>query len=130
MSVITTDLLKIPGEARIIFTSSSFAFFHNLTESTLTTYRNYEKIDNAYLYGTTKVLQVLISNRLANELQQFGITSNALHPSLVKTEIVSSVKTESFDIVLFKWFYSLCNWVCGKVSFMNESCSIGKIVFF
>lgn len=116
-NIITTDLLKKPGEARIIFTSSAFAFFHNLTESTLTKYRNYEKIDNAYLYGTTKVLQVLISNRLAKELQQFGITSNALHPSLVKTEIVSSLKVERSDIVLFKWFYAFCNWICGKVSF-------------
>lgn len=127
--MITTDLLKIPGEARIIFTSSSFAFFHNLTESTLTKYRNYEKIDNAFLYGTTKVLQILISNRLAKGLQQFGITSNAVHPSLVKTEIVRSVKVERFDIVVFKWFYSFCNWICGKVSFMNSSCNNSKFAF-
>ncbi|EFA12116.1 retinol dehydrogenase 13 [Tribolium castaneum] len=84
------DLLKKSAPSRIIFVSSATAFFwNNLTVKNL----NYPSdhpmtfFRSSFIYGNSKLCNIIAANGFAERLSQFGVTSNSLHPGLVNTEI-------------------------------------------
>ncbi|XP_068899031.1 retinol dehydrogenase 11-like [Tenebrio molitor] len=84
------DLLKKSAPSRIIWVSSASAFFwNNLTVKNL----NYSEkqplnfLRASFIYGNSKLCNVIAANGFAERLRKFGVTSNSLHPGLVNTHI-------------------------------------------
>ncbi|XP_018570412.1 retinol dehydrogenase 13-like [Anoplophora glabripennis] len=81
------DLLKKTG-GRIIFTGSGSSHIHNFTIDRL-------KPDGSesftfYTYFNSKLCLIMISDTFAERLKGYGVTSNAYHPGLVRTNIFRS----------------------------------------
>lgn len=75
------DVLKKTENSRIVFTSSGMAHIQNLTLTNM-------ELGNEFMnYGKSKLLQLIASNYFADKLKNFNITSNSVHPGLVKTSI-------------------------------------------
>jgi NAD(P)-dependent dehydrogenase (short-subunit alcohol dehydrogenase family) len=81
--VLTTgliDLLKASDRPRIINVSS---LAHRFTVFDITKFVNPKNFIDLFVYGRSKLANILFSNELAERLQHFGITSNALHPGII-----------------------------------------------
>ncbi|KAJ8964498.1 hypothetical protein NQ314_004785, partial [Rhamnusium bicolor] len=87
------DLLKKSGNARIVFVSSILSFYNDLTVNNLDAIVRIPVSfwHSIYTYANSKVGQIIISNELAEKLRPFGITSNALHPGLVRTTMYDGI---------------------------------------
>ncbi|XP_044755284.1 retinol dehydrogenase 11-like [Coccinella septempunctata] len=83
------DLLKKSAPSRIIFVSSAFAYFSNLSIENL----NYPKdhplslFRTGLIYGNSKLCNVISANGFAKRLEDYGVTCNSLHPGWVNTKI-------------------------------------------
>lgn len=113
-------MLKKSDDPRIIFTSSFLAFCHNLSEETLTKRTKIEEctlVENISRYGDTKILQVLVSNILAEKLWKFGIKSNSIHPGLVKTYMINRNELVNTSTKAFQAFFVLLTFLYGRVSY-------------
>ncbi|KAJ3643257.1 hypothetical protein Zmor_025981 [Zophobas morio] len=84
------DLLKKSAPSRIIFVSSATAFFwNNLSLKNLNYPKNHPMnfLRTSFIYGNSKLCNVIAANGFAERLKKFGVTSNSLHPGLVNTDI-------------------------------------------
>lgn len=111
------DILLKTTQGRIIFTSSLGAYVSNLNEKNL----NYDSNKNQFhqtffLYTNSKVALAMMSRTLARKLKGTGITTNAHHPGLVKTNIIISMpkKGISFQNLCLQFFF----WLWGKVNYV------------
>jgi len=78
--------MKRDGKGRIIFISSEgyrFAMWGLDLEDLQWERRKYSGING---YGAGKLAQLLSMHRFAKDLDQFGVTINAMHPGMVRTE--------------------------------------------
>lgn len=75
------DVLKKTENSRIVFTSSGLSYFQNLTVA------NMEAPNEHWNYGKSKLCQIIASNYFSEKLKSFNVTSNSVHPGLVKTGI-------------------------------------------
>ncbi|XP_019876628.2 retinol dehydrogenase 12 [Aethina tumida] len=84
-----TDLLKKSAPSRIIFVSSASAFVNNLSLSNLNPVRDHPLniIRTSFIYGNSKLCNIITANCFAEKLKDSGVTSNSLHPGLVFTDI-------------------------------------------
>ena len=84
------DLLKKAAPSRIIFVSSNACFTHNMTTlDRLNNPLNYgDDRTHIGIYSNSKLCILMASNIFAEKLEEFGITSNALHPGCVATPII------------------------------------------
>ncbi|GAB2789559.1 SDR family oxidoreductase [Rhabdobacter roseus] len=76
------DLLKAGDQARIVHVSSEAHRFGTFRIDQLAQPATFSSWGT---YGNSKLANILFSNALAERLQPFGITSNALHPGGVAT---------------------------------------------
>ena len=76
------DLLRKGREPRIVHVSSEAHRFARFQPDDLVAPKKYRSI---VAYGNSKLANVLFSNDLARRLVSDGITSNSLHPGVVKT---------------------------------------------
>ena len=53
--------------------------------------RSTDSYDPARAYGQSKLANVLFSNELANRYGEFGVTSNALHPGSIATDLTRHI---------------------------------------
>jgi NAD(P)-dependent dehydrogenase (short-subunit alcohol dehydrogenase family) len=122
-------LLKKSAPSRIIWVSSASAFFwNNLTVKNL----NYSEkqplnfLRASFIYGNSKLCNVIAANGFAERLRKFGVTSNSLHPGLVNTHI--HLKTARIlGIETFgKLFTNTVLFLYGKVNtfLLQENCSV------
>ncbi|XP_050305328.1 retinol dehydrogenase 12-like [Anthonomus grandis grandis] len=108
------DLLKKSDDARIVFSSSVLAFLENLTPENLMIPASKNTGSMVYfftIYGTSKLAEIIISNKLSEKLQKYGIKSNALHPGFINTDIWKSLEIKpsltAFEYCLKYIFYVL-----------------------
>lgn len=78
------DLLKASAPARVIHVSSTMHHFGNID---FDSFRKPKFYFFMKAYAQSKLANVLFSNELARQLANSNVTSNALHPGPVKTEI-------------------------------------------
>jgi NAD(P)-dependent dehydrogenase (short-subunit alcohol dehydrogenase family) len=104
--VLTTgliDLLKAADHARIIHVSSEahlFAFFD------IDKLVNPSWYQDLIVYGRSKLANILFSNELSDQLREFGITSNALHPGTVSSNFAGNGDgVSAFFMKLFRPFF-------------------------
>nr|XP_023027140.1 retinol dehydrogenase 13-like [Leptinotarsa decemlineata] len=84
------DLLKKSPSGRIIFTSSLLSYFNNFFPNDVKNGQIKEKM-RFFDYPNSKLMQIVASDIFAKKLNKFNITSNAYHPGVVKTPIVSQI---------------------------------------
>ncbi|CAF1069588.1 unnamed protein product [Adineta steineri] len=84
------DLMKNAPSARIINVSSISHAFLNITMNwdDINFTKPYWKF-NAYSHS--KLANILFTNELARRLQNTNITTNSLHPGLVRTEVIRNI---------------------------------------
>ena len=112
------DLLKKSAPSRIIFVSSATAFFwNNLSLKNLNYPKNHPMnfLRTSFIYGNSKLCNVIAANGFAERLKKFGVTSNSLHPGLVNTDI--HARTARFlGIKTFRrMFRTIILFLYGKV---------------
>ncbi|CAB3388868.1 Hypothetical predicted protein [Cloeon dipterum] len=85
LTVLLLDVLKKTRSSRIVTVSSLAHKYGTIDFANL----NCEKAfpGGAKLYSNAKLANVLFANELARKLEGTGVTSNSLHPGVVKTEI-------------------------------------------
>lgn len=83
--------MKKSAPSRIVFTSSWFSFFNNLTEENL----NKPKIN--YIYHNSKVCNIISSDGFAKKLKGTGVTSYSVHPGAVNTNIFAKLDNENHN---------------------------------
>lgn len=113
-----TDLLKKSAPSRIIFNSNAYAFCSNLNLDNL----NYPKdhpvniLRSSLTYANSKLANVIIANGFAKKLNEFGVTSNSLHPGLINTDnFLMAPKYEGIQTV-FRILRGIVLLIYGKVS--------------
>ncbi|TDE14458.1 SDR family oxidoreductase [Dyadobacter psychrotolerans] len=87
--VLTTgliDLLKSADKARIVNVASEAHFFAFYDIRKLVDPPVYQDL---IVYGRSKLANILFSNELAERLESFGITSNAVHPGTVASNFAA-----------------------------------------
>jgi NAD(P)-dependent dehydrogenase (short-subunit alcohol dehydrogenase family) len=82
------DLLKASAPSRVVNTASNAHRGGAIDFEDLNSRKNY----GAWrAYNQSKLANILFSNELARRLQGTGVTSNALHPGVVKTEFGATI---------------------------------------
>lgn len=79
-------LLETSTPSRIIITSSMIHEYVRLDFSDLQLNRRYSKLVS---YGQSKLMNILHMRELSERLKGRGVTANALHPGVVRTQILS-----------------------------------------
>lgn len=96
LTILLTDLLKRSSPSRIINISSLAHKFGRIDKSDL---MNKKKPYRAFgAYANTKLANVLFTRELSRHLLNTGVTVNAVHPGVVRTEIWKTPKTLSGKI--------------------------------
>nr|CAH7738389.1 unnamed protein product [Callosobruchus chinensis] len=86
------DVIKRSTDGRIVFVTSSGAFFHNMSVDKLQEpdYFFPHFISGAIHYYNSKLCNMVTSLILAEELRRLNITSNSLHPGMTSTDFLIS----------------------------------------
>ncbi|CAK9807835.1 Retinol dehydrogenase 13 [Anthophora plagiata] len=79
------DVLKASAPARIINVSSSA---HKRGKIKLNDLNSTEEYDPSGAYAQSKLANILFTKKLADELKGTGVTVNAVHPGIVRTNIM------------------------------------------
>lgn len=78
------DILKTSAPSRIVVLSSLAHKYGEINRSDLNSEKSYSKYK---AYSQSKLANVLFTQELAKRLKGTGVTVNAVHPGLVKTEL-------------------------------------------
>ncbi|XP_060529387.1 retinol dehydrogenase 13-like [Cylas formicarius] len=121
LTYLLTDLLKKCSPSRIIFLSSSGAFFNDLNPD-LNPNAPYFGLTKESLkcfgvlktYYNTKALNMLISKEFSRRLQQCNVTSNCLHPGMTNTSFL--VRNCDMSYLAKVIFQNLVNFTTQDVS--------------
>ncbi|CAH0554362.1 unnamed protein product [Brassicogethes aeneus] len=97
------DKLKKCAPSRIVNTSSSLAFTNNLTKENFLTHQNFEywiiPFNMMTNYSNTKLEVLMTSNIMAGKLKGTGVTCNAVHPGIARTDLIQkSMPTNYFAL--------------------------------
>lgn len=111
------DLLKKSAPSRIIFVSSASAFVNNLSLSNLNPVRDHPLniIRTSFIYGNSKLCNIITANCFAEKLKDSGVTSNSLHPGLVFTDIYNKSARLLGLETLSNIFKATVVYIYGKV---------------
>ncbi|KAI0642276.1 NAD(P)-binding protein [Trametes meyenii] len=80
------------GRARVVATSSGYAYVGRMRLDTLADGPARRKVSTEDLYNQSKLGDVLVAFELARRYGAQGIVSTALHPGVLKTDLLSHVK--------------------------------------
>lgn len=78
------DILKKSAPSRIVNVSSMAYKYGEINRDDLNSEKSYNKYK---AYSQSKLANVLFTEELAKRLKETGVTANALHPGVVKTEL-------------------------------------------
>jgi NAD(P)-dependent dehydrogenase (short-subunit alcohol dehydrogenase family) len=82
------DLLKRSNSARIINVASHAHKFAKLDFDNL---EGNKQFNHFQIYGQSKIILILLTNKLSENLKEFGITVNSLHPGVVSTHLFDNM---------------------------------------
>jgi len=86
LTTLLLDLLKASAPARVVVVSSNA---HKSAKEMIFDDINSDKNYSTWnVYGQSKLANILFSNELNRRLEGTGVTSNSLHPGVIKTELV------------------------------------------
>ncbi|XP_014089678.2 retinol dehydrogenase 12 [Bactrocera oleae] len=99
------ERLKATAPSRIVVVSSAMYIFGRIKRNDLNSERHYSSFFGAY--AQSKLANVLFTCKLAELLQDTGVTVNCCHPGVVRTELVRHIKFPGFGLlhylVQFLW---------------------------
>lgn len=105
------DLIKKSPGGRIIFVSSVFAYFNNLTVENLNSFYNSATstwLTDLNLYGNSKACQIIAAVMLSEKLKLTNISVNAVHPGFVYTALFDDVfRNPNVNKMFLFCFYSI-----------------------
>lgn len=105
------DLIK-RSKSRIVTVSSCAhegPYPEGIRYETFTSNSSYNPL---YAYGQSKLANILFANELASRFNGTGVTSNSLHPGMIKTELGRYIEEQikkSFVLTLFSPIFALFN---------------------
>ncbi|XP_050303877.1 retinol dehydrogenase 12-like [Anthonomus grandis grandis] len=112
------DLLKKSAPSRIIFTSSQVAYFSDLSVENMMPKESYYKRwlikFNGGVYSNSKLAMAAAAKMFADRLDGTGVTANAIHPGIVKTQIIMNAIRNDKNI--FGYPFMLLFYLIGKTS--------------
>lgn len=103
------DVLKVSIPSRIVNISSSAHKRGKIKLDDLNSDKNYEPGE---AYAQSKLANILFTKELANKLKGTGVTVNAVHPGIVRTEIMRHM--EIYQRRLGKWLVDSLTWIFIK----------------
>ncbi|KAK1132700.1 hypothetical protein K0M31_014084 [Melipona bicolor] len=103
------DVLKVSTPSRIVNISSSAHKRGKIKLDDLNSDKNYEPGE---AYAQSKLANILFTKELANKLKGTGVTVNAVHPGIVRTEIMRHM--EIYQRRLGKWLVDSLTWIFIK----------------
>lgn len=97
------DVLKASTPSRIVNVSSAGHYIGNINKVDI----NHEQGNSSILalYCQSKLANVLFSRSLSQRLAGTGVTSNSLHPGVVRTELARELSWEMIFLYLPQFFY-------------------------
>nr|CAI5841903.1 unnamed protein product [Callosobruchus analis] len=96
------DAIRESKDGRIVFVTSSGAFFHNMSVDKLQEpdYFFPHFVSGALHYYNSKLCNMVTSLMFAEELRKLNITSNCLHPGMTSTDfLVSNAGNDLFGTI-------------------------------
>ena len=93
--------MKTSAPSRIVFTSSAFAYLHNLTPDSLGFAGSKAVTASLQTYCNSKLAVLIASDIFSEKLKGTGVTSNAVHPGYVATGIFNSLHNLGFVAKIF-----------------------------
>ncbi|XP_071036813.1 retinol dehydrogenase 11-like isoform X2 [Parasteatoda tepidariorum] len=107
LTLLLLDLLKRSSPSRIINVSSEAHRYQRLDIEDLS---NKKGLNSIYVYGNTKLANVLFTAELADRLQGSGVTVNSLHPGVVNSDFLTPLDG------LYSILMRILFFVVGKTS--------------
>ncbi|GAB0095529.1 retinol dehydrogenase 12 [Sergentomyia squamirostris] len=95
------DILRHSTPARIVVVSSDLHMFGSIKKNDLNSEKSYSKYG---AYCQSKLANLLFTRSLAKKLEGTGITINALHPGVVRTELTRNDTTGQILLKPFQCF--------------------------
>ena len=80
------------GHSRVVYTSSGYAYIGRIDFDALTDTPKRRSLGTEALYNQSKLGDVLVAFELARRYAEQGIVSVALHPGILKTDLMRNVK--------------------------------------
>ncbi|KAK9297922.1 hypothetical protein QLX08_008462 [Tetragonisca angustula] len=103
------DVLKVSIPSRIVNISSTAHKRGKIKLDDLNSDKNYEPGE---AYAQSKLANILFTKELANKLKGTGVTVNAVHPGIVRTEIMRYMGI--YQHRLGKWLVDSLTWIFIK----------------
>ncbi|ENN73983.1 hypothetical protein YQE_09438, partial [Dendroctonus ponderosae] len=121
------DLLLKSTQGRIVHTSSMAAYLEDLSEENLS-FRTYSYKTPLCLaaYGNSKLALAIMSKILSEKLRDTRITSNCLHPGIVKTKIYGCTFSNKIVTGYLLWVWAMLfgkNIEEGVQTMLNLACA-------
>jgi len=110
LTLLLLPLLKASAPARIIFLSSNT---HALGHLHLDSNLDPPQYQRFLAYPNSKLANLVFSNALSRRLSGTGVTSNTVHPGVVRTEITRHIPGGEFA-QWFLWLSSPLSWIVMK----------------
>jgi len=95
LTLLLLDLIKKSSPSRIVNVASSSYEYGKLDLSDMTAKNPVRPFE---LYSRSKLANILFTKELAKRLRSSGVTVNAVHPGLVKTDIIPSKLSISYYV--------------------------------
>ncbi|XP_017878028.1 retinol dehydrogenase 13-like [Ceratina calcarata] len=103
------DVLKGSAPSRIVNVSSTAHKGGKIQLEDLNSDKNYEP---GAAYAQSKLANILFTRELADRLKGTGVTVNAVHPGIVRTEIVRHLGI--YKNTIGRWFVNAATWLFIK----------------
>lgn len=99
------DKLKQSAPSRVVFTSSFLSYTNKLQVGGLTSIPKYKEVimTEMFLYGNSKLCNMMSADGFAKRLEGTGVTVNSFHPGWCATRIWERTPKEKYFLRVFNW---------------------------
>lgn len=84
-------------------------------------------LNNSKAYGQSKLANILFSNELARQLNGTGVTSNALHPGMIKTELGRHIEASAKSSVFLNFLLGIGNVLLGATQLNADGGALTQV---
>ena len=79
-------------------------------------------------YGQSKLANILFSNELARQLNESGVTSNSLHPGLIKTELGRHIKESMKSNPVANFLFGIVDMLLGTIQLDADGGALTQVL--